>query len=616
MVIKITKEKGKGGVSELEKSFQKNTKTIRGKLVTAFAIVTIIASLSGILGIVVTKVMNSQYTDAMKNYGFAQGDVGEAMKAVAESQQALYTMLAQSGPQQISEAQTLLNEALAEADSYMDAVMPTLQTDEGKKAVESFQTDFESYKEHLLSMADEATTATGNEVSVLAERVIAENDPLYDAVMSEMKDLMESKVTNGNEVIDTFTTSSIAAMVAAIVLILAAVVVIIIIAAKLRKQIAIPIQQCAARLKLLSQGDLTTPVPDVSGTSEVNEMVECSKVIVSALSQIIKDEEQLLDGMSNGDFTVSSECKDLYRGDFAPLLESIRGICFRLNDTMEQITEASVQVDAGADQVSSGAQSLSQGATEQASSVQELAATINDISTHITANAENAQNANELSSHVGAEINDSNQHMAEMTEAMAAIGEASSQIGKIIKTIEDIAFQTNILALNAAVEAARAGSAGKGFAVVADEVRNLAGKSQDAAQNTTALIENAISAVENGTQIANTTAEAMSKVVTNAQEVVNLINSISEASRTQADSVAQVTQGIDQISSVVQTNSATAEESAAASEELSGQARLLKDLMSTFKIRGKDNSAGTTSYAAESTYTSYTQPVSSSNDKY
>lgn len=602
----------------MEKSFQKKARTIRGKLVASFVIVTIIASLSGILGVVVTKTMNSQYTDAMNDYGFSQGDLGEALESVATSQQALYKMLAHNDQQQINEAQKTLEESLAEVESYMDAVKPTIKSATAQKALDDYNTVFQSYKTNLLELAELASTATDDEISAVAERVVAENDPLYEAVQQDLQDIMAVKVTDGHDLIDTLTSSATMAIVAAAVIIIIAIIVIIVIAARLNRQIAIPIQQCSERLALLAEGDVTTPVPDASGSQEVNEMVENSKKIVFALNQIIKDEEQLLTGMSTGDFTVSSSCRELYIGDFAPLLKAIQGICFRLNDTIEQISEASVQVDAGADQVSSGAQSLSQGATEQASSVQELAATINDISTQITANAENAHNANELAGHVGAEIIASNQHMGEMTDAMSAIGEASNQIGKIIKTIEDIAFQTNILALNAAVEAARAGSAGKGFAVVADEVRNLAGKSQDAAQNTTALIENAISAVENGTQIANTTAEAMGKVVVDAQDVVNIVNSISEASRNQADSVAQVTQGIDQISSVVQTNSATAEESAAASEELSGQARLLKDLMSTFKIRGKDNTgaAAPAVSPAQSTQPVYSQPTALSSDKY
>lgn len=604
----------------MEKSFQKKAGTIRSKLVASFAIVTIIASLSGILGVFVTKTMNSQYTDAMNNYGFSQGDLGEALTSIAESQQDLYKMLALSDKTMIADARAALDEALVTVESYMAEVKPTILSEEAAQSMESYETNYAAYKQHLTELANEASEATGDEIAAVAERVAEENDPLYYAVIADMQSIMEVKVTDGNALIDRLSSNSTMAIIAAVVIILAAIVVIIVIASRLNRQIAMPIQKCSERLQLLAEGDVTTPVPDLTGSAEVNEMVSCSKKIVFALSQIIKDEEQLLTGMSKGDFTVSSNCRELYIGDFEPLLKSIQGICFRLNDTIEQITEASVQVDAGADQVSSGAQSLSQGATEQASSVQELAATINDISTQITANAENAQNANELSSHVGAEIFSSNQHMSEMTDAMSAIGEASNQIGKIIKTIEDIAFQTNILALNAAVEAARAGSAGKGFAVVADEVRNLAGKSQDAAQNTTTLIENAIAAVENGTQIANTTAEAMGKVVVSAQDVVNLINSISEASRNQADSVAQVTQGIDQISSVVQTNSATAEESAAASEELSGQARLLKDLMSTFKIRGKEQAdalaASASVQPAESTRSEYTPSPAFSNDKY
>lgn len=274
-----------------------------------------------------------------------------------------------------------------------------------------------------------------------------------------------------------------------------------------------------------------------------------------------------------------------YRGAFEQIGSSMKRITENLNTVMCEIRQSSDQVSSGSDQVSSGAQALSQGATEQASAVEELAATINEISTQVKETAENAVDAQKQMSTAEDETLTCNEQMREMILAMEEISHKSTEIGKIIKTIEDIAFQTNILALNAAVEAARAGTAGKGFAVVADEVRNPASKSAEASKNTSSLIEGSIAAVEKGTRIVNETAQSLSKVVDSSQAVSATVEKISDAASSQAASIEQVTQGIDQISSVVQTNSATAEESAAASEELSGQAQMLKNLVEQFKLK-------------------------------
>ena len=299
---------------------------------------------------------------------------------------------------------------------------------------------------------------------------------------------------------------------------------------------------------------------------------------------IINDINYCLNNMSNGNFSFTTNCEERYIGEYRHIIDDMRQIRLTLNSTLTAIGETADQVQMGSQQVSDGSQALAQGATEQASAVEELVATIAELSGRIKNNADEAVSASSLSQAAGSDVVSCNQDMQQLLSAMEAIEQTSAQINKIIKVIDDIAFQTNILALNAAVEAARAGAAGKGFAVVADEVRNLAGKSAEAAKNTTALIGDALAAVNNGANLATSTASALQEVVDKAQLVNQKIQNIASVSEEQSDSVAQISQGIDQISSVVQTNSATAEESAAASEELSGQATALKAMMQQFTL--------------------------------
>ena len=347
--------------------------------------------------------------------------------------------------------------------------------------------------------------------------------------------------------------------------------------------IANPVRDMSERIQRLSEGDLTSDISVIDRKDEIGTLNQSLINTVNFLREYITEISAVLGKISNGELNVEIEKE--YIGDFVSIKDSMEKIAASLTDTMIEIKNSSDQVAIGSDQVSSGAQALSQGATEQASSIEQLSASIIEISDQVRSNAVNANNATSLVESVGKEIDRSNIHMQEMIRAISEISDKSAQIGRIIKTIDDIAFQTNILALNAAVEAARAGAAGKGFAVVADEVRNLAGKSAQAASETTELIESSISAVLNGTRIADETAESLSSVVTGASKITSLMQDISKASNEQANSIGQVTQGIEQISGVVQTNSATAEESAAASEELSAQAQLLNSLVSKFKMR-------------------------------
>ena len=361
---------------------------------------------------------------------------------------------------------------------------------------------------------------------------------------------------------------------------------------RISRSISQPIQVCARRLEQLSQGDLTTPAPQLQRDDEIGILATATSGIVSTLTGLIHDIDHFLGEMAKGNFRVTSQNYELYRGDMSQILTSLRNIKYNLNDTLRQMDTAAAQVSAGADQVSSGAQALAQGATEQASAVQELSATVADINTGVQNNTAAAQTAKEKANAAGTQVTLSNEKMHELRDAMATILEGHQEIGQIITTIENIAFQTNILALNAAVEAARAGNAGKGFAVVADEVRNLASKSDQAAKHTKELIEHSTVSVEEGSRLSEEVTATLDESKELTSVAVTYIEQVVENAMNEANAIAQITEGIDQIASVVQTNSATAEESAAASQELSGQAQLLQELADRFQLQEDTSRAG------------------------
>lgn len=369
----------------------------------------------------------------------------------------------------------------------------------------------------------------------------------------------------------------------------AAVGIFIFVGIRIATSIAHPIVKCSERLKAMAEGDVYSEVPATKNQDETGVLLGSLATLKQSLSTIIKNMTTLLDDLSQSDF--SREIDYSYEGDFAPLAESAKTIIQGLSATMQMIDESAEQVSAGADQVASASQNLSSGATQQASSIQELSATIEQVHEQSQQEAEFTANAKHMTGEIEKVVENGNKEMKQMVAAMDEISTKSKKISKIIKTIDDIAFQTNILALNAAVEAARAGAAGKGFAVVADEVRALASKSAEAAKNTTDLIEGSIKAVDKGSKIANNTAEYLNQIVEAVAQSGALIGLTSDAAIEQAKSIEQINIGVDQIASVVETNSATAEEGAAASEELNSQASMLKDMLSSIRYQGDGKDA-------------------------
>ena len=433
-------------------------------------------------------------------------------------------------------------------------------------------------REHVLTLASE------NQKAEAAEYMEHNNIIAIQEAQVELNSLIESGNKKGENLVSGLREKQAMAVFTVIILGGISVAVSVVFGVYITHGITQPVTELEQAARAMAKGEFSTVRVAYDSRDELGSLAGDIRSMVKTLTDVIQNETYILNEMAEGNFSVHSERDEYYIGEFEQLMRSMKKINRGLSELLLQISQSADNVAASSEQVSSGSQNLAQGTTEQAVSVEELTGMMSEISDQAYRNSRDAQEASEKAQMVKENATESSRSMQEMVKAMAEISGKSDEIRKIVKTIEDFSFQTNILALNAAVEAARAGDRGKGFSVVANEVRSLANQSSAASKSTAALIQSSLQAVENGRKIANETDNALAEVVSGIDNVSELLFHITDASSKQFDANRQVTENINLISEVVQTNSATAEECAAASEELVSQAQLLRELVSHFKL--------------------------------
>lgn len=561
-----------------------NQYRIKDRLVRSFFFASGIPAAVSVVVLITLITVALIYANTLRDYGFAQGDVGKTIAYLTESRSAMRGCIGYDDPDAIQLMRTAHDsdkEKFFESFAELESSMISRENKDLYQKISERLVDYWALEGEILELGATPDPIASKQAQ---DKAMSELMPIYNEINSDLYTIMDVKVDRGDSISDTMLIVCVLLVVGIIVAIISAITFSIRLGRNIAASISTPLIQLGDRLEGFAKGDLFSPFPTVDTEDEVADMIASANDMKESLDFIISDLEYVLGEMANSNYTVRSKDSSKYIGDFKQLFDSSKQLRDCMVDTMHFIEESSIQVTAGSGNLAETAMSLAEGATEQAGAVEELQAKITTITAAAEKAAASAEEAYHQSQKYADVANDSNADMKAMVDAMAHINETSQKIGNIIGEIENIAEQTNLLSLNASIEAARAGEAGRGFSVVADEIRQLAEQSSKSAVDTRTMIEEALLEIDNGNKAADRAVASIEQVVEGIRKVASSSKELSVLSSNQAATMREAEQGVNQISDVIQTNAAVAQESSATSQQLSAQAASLDALIAKFEL--------------------------------